>query len=201
MNRAARFKLVAVLALVAAVGTGAAVLALRHLPQWHLDVEAAMDAIGLQPGMVVGEAGAGSGYFTLPMARRVGKVGAVYANDIDRQALRSLEARAKGDGLANIHTVIGEVDDPVFPRRDLDLIVVVHAFHDFDRPVEWLVNAKKYLRPGAAVAIIDEDPENRGSSHFWPRSRVTGFASKAGYALVKAADGFPEHLILLFVAK
>lgn len=201
MSRAARFRFAVLVSLVVALGAGAAVRAQGHLPQWRLDVEAAMDAIGLQPGMVVGEAGAGTGYFTLPMARRVGKAGTVYANDIDRQALASLEARAKGDGLANIHTVVGEVDDPLFPRRDLDLIVIVHAFHDFEKPVEWLVNAKKYLRPGAAVAIIDMDPEKGAPPHFWSRGRITGYASKAGYTLVKAAEGTPEHLILLFAPK
>jgi ubiquinone/menaquinone biosynthesis C-methylase UbiE len=149
--------------------------------------------------MVVGEAGAGSGYFTLPMARRVGKAGIVYANDIDRRALASLEAHAKSADLANVRTVIGEVDDPLFPRRDLELIVVVHAFHDFDRPVDWLVNAKKYLRPGAPVAIIDLDPAKGAESHFWSRDRITGYADKAGYTLMKAADGSSEHLILLFV--
>ena len=201
MTRAARLRLVAVLSLAAAFASDAAVLALRDLPQWHLDIESAMDAIGLEPGMAVGEAGAGDGYFTLPMAKRVGKAGTVYANDINRRALASLEARAKGDGLANVRTVVGEVDDPLFPRQDLDLIVVVHAFHDFDRPVEWLVNTKKYLRPGAAVAIIDLDPEKGAESHFWSRSRIAGYAGKAGYVLSKAADGNPEHLILLFTPK
>jgi ubiquinone/menaquinone biosynthesis C-methylase UbiE len=198
MSRAARFRPVVLLSLIVALGAGAAALALCPLPQWRLDVEAAMDTIGLQPGMVVGEAGAGTGYFTLPMARRVGKGGMIYANDIDRRALASLEAHAKSNGLANIHTVVGEIDDPLFPRRDLDLIVLVHAFHDFDRPVEWLVNAKKYLRPGAVVAIIDEDPEKGAGSHFWSRSRITGYSSKAGYTLVTAADAVPEHLIMLF---
>ena len=120
MNRAARLRVAVLFSLVVVLGAGAAVLALRHLPQWHLDVEAAMDAVGVQPGMAVGEAGAGSGYFTLPMAKRVGKAGMVYANDIDRRSLRSLEARAKSDGLANVHTVVGEIDNPLFPRRDLD---------------------------------------------------------------------------------
>jgi ubiquinone/menaquinone biosynthesis C-methylase UbiE len=198
MNRASRLTLAVLVILVAALATGAAALALRHLSQWHLDVDAAMDAIGLQPGMVVGEAGAGSGYFTLPMAKRVGKDGIVYANDIDRRALASLETHAKRAGLANVRTVIGEVDDPLFPRRDLELIVVVHAFHDFDRPVEWLVNAKKYLRPGATVAIIDLDPAKGADSHFWSQGRITGYAGKAGYSLIKAADGASEHLILLF---
>ncbi len=156
-----------------------------------------MDAVGLASGMIVGEAGAGDGYFTLPMARRVGPAGLVFANDISSRALRTLEERAGRAGLANIRTVVGDAEDPRFPRRDFQLIVVVHALHDFSRPVEWLVNAKGYLRPGGAVAVIDRDPEQGGDSHFWPRSRIESYAAEAGFELVRAADGFPGHLILI----
>jgi ubiquinone/menaquinone biosynthesis C-methylase UbiE len=193
---------VAALLLVAGLAVGAAtVLAWRAAgpgsEQWRLDIDKAMDAIGLAPGMVVGEAGAGDGYFTLPMARRVGATGVVYANDISARALRSLEQRSAREGLANIHTVVGDVDDPRFPRRDLQLVVVVHAFHDFSSPVEWLVNLKPYLGPGATVAIIDCDPAQGAESHFWPRERIVRHAGEAGYELVKAVDDISAHLILV----
>ena len=166
--------------------------------RWNLDLDRAMDAIGVTPGMVIGEAGAGDGYFTLPMARRVGADGVVIANDISRKSLRTLEERSAKEGLANVQTVVGEQADPLFPRRDLQLVVLVHAFHEFDRPVEWLVNVKKYLRPGASVAIIDRDPARGASSHFWPRERILKHADEAGYDLTSAPDGFSEHLVLVF---
>ena len=112
-----------------------------HAAGWDLDIERAMDAVGVAPGMVVGEAGAGDGYFTLPMARRVGAAGAVYANDISRRALDQLKSNARRERLDNVHIVEGDTDDPRFPRRDLELVVIVHAFHDFSQPVEWLRNA------------------------------------------------------------
>ena len=170
-------------------------------PQWHLDIDKAMDAIGVAPGMVIGEAGAGDGYFTLPMARRVGPTGLVYANDISTRELRSLEQHSTRDGLANIRAVVGEVDDPLFPQRDLELVVVVHAFHDFSHPVEWLVNLKAYLRPGATVAIIDRDPAQGAESHFWSRERIERHAAEAGYGLTKAVDDISSHLILVFRPK
>jgi ubiquinone/menaquinone biosynthesis C-methylase UbiE len=169
----------------------------RLAPQWHLDIEKALDAIGLAPGMVVGEAGAGDGYFTIPMARRVGPSGIVFANDISTRALRSLEQSSAREGLANIRTVVGEVDDPRFPQRDLQLVVVVHAFHDFSRPVEWLVNLKAYLRPGATVAIIDRDPAQGAEAHFWPRERIERYAAEAGYERAMAVDDISSHLILV----
>jgi ubiquinone/menaquinone biosynthesis C-methylase UbiE len=169
--------------------------------QWHLDVDRTMDVVGVAPGMVIGEAGAGDGYFTLPMARRVGPTGLVYANDISARELHSLEERAAREGLTNVRTVVGEVDDPRFPQKDLQLVVVVHAFHDFSRPVEWLVNLKGYLRPGGSVAIIDRDPEQGAESHFWTRARIVACASEAGYELTSAVDEISQHLILVFKPK
>lgn len=164
---------------------------------WNLDINRALDAIGIAPGMTVGEAGAGHGYFTLPMARRIGPSGGVYANDIDEAALSSLSEKARRERLANVHTVTGTVDDPLFPRSDLELVVVVHAFHDFGRPVEWLVNLKKYLRPGGELAIIDLDPSQGAPSHFLPRGRILAHAASAGYEVAKSVDDIPEYLVIL----
>ena len=182
-----------------AAATGYAGRALSGLraASWDLDIERAMDAVGVAPGMVVGEAGAGDGYFTLPMARRVGAEGAVYANDISRRALDRLESNARRQQIDNIHVVEGDVDDPRFPRRDLELVVVVHAFHDFSQPVEWLRNVKKYLRPGAAVAIIDRDPGQGAEGHFWTRERILGYAASAGFEMTKLVDGISRHLIIV----
>ena len=74
-----------------------------------------MDAIGLKPGMIIGEVGAGFGRFTVWLARRVGNKGVVYANDIDEGALEFLERRSKQGGLDNIKIVLGQTHDPCFP--------------------------------------------------------------------------------------
>jgi ubiquinone/menaquinone biosynthesis C-methylase UbiE len=175
---------------------GRAISALRA-DNWNLDIQRAMDVVGVVPGMVVGEAGAGDGYFSLPMARRVGTAGAVYANDISGRALDRLASNARREGLANIQVVAGDVDDPRFPRQDLELVVIVHAFHDFSQPVEWLRNVRRYLRPGAAVAVIDRDPSQGGGDHFWPRDRILGYAEKAGFEPVKVVDDISRHLIIV----
>ena len=192
------FVLVALLAGGAAVsGYGGRALSALRAANWGLDIERAMDTVGVAPGMVVGEAGAGDGYFTLPMARRVGAAGAVYANDISRRALDQLTSNARRERLDNVHIVEGDTDDPRFPRRDLELVVIVHAFHDFSQPVEWLRNVTKYLRPGATVAIIDRDPSQGAEAHFWPRDRILGYAEKAGFEPVKVVDGISRHLIIV----
>ena len=201
MRRVRRTGLVAIacVALLAAGASGYGDRALSALraPAWDLDIGLAMDVIGVAPGMVVGEAGAGDGYFTLPMARRVGAAGAVYANDISRRALDQLASSARRERIENIHIVEGDVADPRFPRRDLELVVIVHAFHDFNQPVEWLRNARQYLRPGAVLAIIDRDPSQGAEGHFWPRERILGYAESAGFEMTKLVDDVSRHLIIV----
>jgi tRNA A58 N-methylase Trm61 len=194
--------LVALLAGGAAVaGHGSRAMSAIRAEAWGLDIDRAMDVVGVAPGMVVGEAGAGDGYFTLPMARRVAPAGRIYANDISRRALDRLASNARREQLDNIHIVEGDVDDPRFPRRDLELIVIVHAFHDFTQPVEWLRNARTYLRPGATVAIIDRDPSQGGDSHFWPRERILRYAEEAGFEPTKVVDSISRHLIVVIEPK
>jgi tRNA A58 N-methylase Trm61 len=178
-------------------GYGSRALSAVRTASWDLDIERAMDLVGVAPGMVIGEAGAGDGYFSLPMARRVGPEGAVYANDISRRVLSQLESNARREQLDNVHVVEGDVDDPRFPRRDLELVVIVHAFHDFTQPVAWLRNVKKYLRPGATVAIIDRDPSQGGESHFWPRERILRYVEEAGFEATKVVDSISRHLIVV----
>jgi ubiquinone/menaquinone biosynthesis C-methylase UbiE len=160
--------------------------------------ERIMDAIGLKPGMVIGEAGAGTGYFTFKMIDRIGEAGAIYANDI--LPGDEIEHRCRREGIKNIHTVLGEVDDPLFPRNDLEMVAVIVCFHDFTEPVRWLQNLKKYIRPDATVAIVDNDPAKTGSTHSSPRERFIGYFNQAGYDLVEGVDdGFlEEHMILVF---
>ena len=99
-----------------------------------------MDAVGMKPGMIVGEAGAGDGYLTFHLAERVGESGHVYANDINKRVLGKIEDRCKKEKLSNITTIVGEVADPLFPMGKLDLVIMLRAFHDFTEPVEWMRN-------------------------------------------------------------
>ncbi len=96
--------------------------------------EKVMDLAGVEPGMVIGEVGAGEGYFTFKLSGRVGENGKIYANDIVERVLRSVRRRCERDGITNIETIVGEVDDPLFPEVALDRVFIVNAFHDLARP-------------------------------------------------------------------
>ncbi|OFY52715.1 MAG: hypothetical protein A2X22_07445, partial [Bacteroidetes bacterium GWF2_49_14] len=115
-----------------------------------------LNLIGVKPGMKIGEAGAGAGYFTFFLSKKVGTHGAIYANDNDKFVLAALEHYAEeSKQLKNIVTVLGNDTDPLFPVLNLDMIVIYGSFHDFTEREKWLNNASRYLKPGGTLAIID----------------------------------------------
>jgi ubiquinone/menaquinone biosynthesis C-methylase UbiE len=149
--------------------------------------EKIMDSLGIRPGMIIGEAGAGDGYFTFHLSKRVGSEGKIYANDIDNRALQKLSDRSKREDIQNIVTVLGKIDDPLFPKESLDCVVMMMAFHDFEKPVEWMKNVIPALKPGAFLAIIDPDPDKtkRDRDHFWTKKKVLSTMEKTDFVLVR----------------
>jgi ubiquinone/menaquinone biosynthesis C-methylase UbiE len=182
-------------ALAAATPAGAQESARRDE---QLQPERVMDVVGIRPGMVVGEAGAGRGYFTFKLARRVGPSGRVYANDIDRAALDHVRQVCRDESIGNVETVVGEVDDPLFPSTTLELVVMVYALHDFSRPVAFLQNLKKYLKPGGAVVVLDQDPGVTGNHHFLTRERLVELFAEGGYVLARDERFLEKDLLLVF---
>jgi len=112
-----------------------------------------MDAIGIEPGMVVAEIGAGHGRYVVQIAVRVGENGKVYAEDIDAAALQHLEQRCAKWGLEHVETILGDVTKPKLPEDKLDVIFIISAYHHFSDPVALMKNARPSLKPDGIVAI------------------------------------------------
>jgi len=149
----------------------------------NIEPQRVLDSLQVRPGMVVGEVGAGRGYFTMKLARRVGPAGRVIANDIDKSSLKTLERAASAEGLENIDVLLGGEADPKFKPQSLDLAVMVYVFHDLTRPVALMRQLKEALKPGAVVAILDRDPERYAydSNHFMKRKAILGKLDEAGF--------------------
>jgi SAM-dependent methyltransferase len=125
------------------------------------NVEGALNAIGLKPGMTVAEVGAGTGYVTLRMARRVGPTGKVYANDLQPEMLELLRANAAKAGLTNVETVLGFATDPKLPAGKIDLIILVDVYHEFSQPQKMLQGIRAALKPDGRLLQLEyrkEDP-------------------------------------------
>jgi len=147
-----------------------------------------MDAIGLKPGMVIGEVGAGRGRFTVHLAVRVGPTGRVYANDINADGLAAIRDRCLRDKLGNVETILGRVDDPLFPKASLDLVFMVLTYHHLARPVDLLKNLIPSLKPGATVVVIDPDPVKEPgeiASEYTPLEKIEREAGAAGFEIAR----------------
>jgi ubiquinone/menaquinone biosynthesis C-methylase UbiE len=173
-----------------------------HRDRYH-QPERVMDAVGVEAGMVIGEVGAGRGYFTFKLAERVGDTGMVYANDINRSALGALERRCERDGVTNIETIVGEVEDPRLPEAALDMVFIVNAFHDLERPAALLDNLVPSLKAGARVIIIDRDPEKyrRSYGHFLTQNEVLAIIQESVFELDRVESFLPQHNIYIIRPK
>lgn len=163
--------------------------------------ERVMDAIGVKPGMVIGELGAGKGYFTFKLARRVGKEGRLYANDIDEEALKFIEDQSRNEGITNIETILGEVDDPMFPEKTMDMVFMSFVFHKLEKPVEMMKNIKPSLKPRATMVILEVDPEKRWMGPYPENKKIVELVSKAGYELDRVETFLGRANIYIFRQK
>ena len=165
--------------------------------------EKVMEAVGVKPGMAIGEIGAGHGYFTFWLAKGVGETGKVYANDIDKSALAAIERRRASESVPNIETVLGTVEDPRLPAGALDMVFVVNAFHDLERPVELLANLLPALKPGATVVVMDRDPAKVSDNerHFLTRAEVEEIVGRSTFEMVRVETFLRDHNLYILRAR
>lgn len=116
-----------------------------------------MALAGVRPGQAIADIGAGSGYYTVRLAPRVGSQGRVYAVDIVPEYLAKLSQRVDAAGLRNVVLVTGAPDDPRLPPASVDLALFVHMYHEIAAPYALLWHLRASLKPGARVAIVDSD--------------------------------------------
>ena len=120
------------------------------------EAERVMNLLGVKAGMTVADIGAGSGYYTVRLARRVGPEGHVYAEDVVPEYLERLARRVANEGLAGSVTVVrGDPHDPRLPAGSIDIALLVHMYHEVQQPYGLLWNLRPALRAGARVAVID----------------------------------------------
>jgi len=125
--------------------------------EWQ-EPERIMDALRIADGSRVADLGAGGGWFTIRLARRVGPNGRVYAEDVQPEMIESIRQRVANQRLTNVETILGTVDDPRLPDN-LDAVLIVDAYPQFgDRPddrVPVLRHIARALAPDGRLGIID----------------------------------------------
>ena len=152
----------------------------------RLQIQRVMDILGVQPGKAVADIGAGSGWFTVRAAKRVGGDGQVYAVDINPEAIRYIGTRAQKERLQNVKTILSKTDDPLLPAKSVDAVLLLKTYHEVATPVALLQNLRAALRPGAKVGIIDRN--GNGEDHGVGHDVVIREAKEAGYRLLEQYD-------------
>jgi SAM-dependent methyltransferase len=165
--------------------------------------DSVMDAIGVAPGWIIAEVGAGRGRYIVHMARRVGEAGRVYANDIDEEALEYLEFRCRRDSVPNVVTILGDVTDPKLPVGALDMVYLINTYHHLEEPVELMRNILPSLKPSGMLVIIEHDPEKfpAAGSESTPQDVLLDQAGEAGFELVRIETFLQRDNINIFRAR
>jgi ubiquinone/menaquinone biosynthesis C-methylase UbiE len=184
------------------MGYGGADWLERPEREWEEDPAKAVDALGLKKGMVVADVGAGTGYFSVRMARAVGPTGKVYASDLQEPMLKRLARNAAKEKITNIETVQATESDPNLPPNAIDLIIMVDVYHEFSEPQTMLRKMRAALKPEGRLVLLEyrkEDP----SVPIRPEHKMSAQEAKTeveaeGFQLHETIGVLPRQHILVF---
>jgi len=165
----------------------------------------ALNIIGIKKGSTVADVGAGSGYMTVRLSKRVGANGVVYAVDIQQAMLDLLDKRLKAGRIGNVRPVLGVPDDPNLPANAIDLAILVDVYHEFSQPQAMLRRLHDALKPGAKLVLLEyrkEDP----SIPIRPEHKMSVAEAKMelepeGFRLGRVDDGLPRQHVLIFTRR
>jgi ubiquinone/menaquinone biosynthesis C-methylase UbiE len=164
-----------------------------------------IDALDLQPGMAVADVGAGTGVFSVLLARKVGPTGRVVAQDIAPGFIAGIARRAEAENLAQLVAQLGAERDAQLPANRFDLIFTSDTYHHFEYPQTMLASLKAALKPGGRLIVIDYE-RIPGRSSPWmlghvraDRETVTEEITAAGFQPLRSHDFLRENYFLEFL--
>lgn len=168
--------------------------------QWQ-QPDRVIRSLEIRPGDRVADLGSGSGYFTFRLAKAVGRAGKVYAVDIDQGLNEALADRARAEAIGHIEVILAKPDDPLLPAAGVDWIFTSNTYHHIENRTGYFDRARKYLRAGGRVAIIEF---NRSAgilglwSHYTPGETIKREMTQAGYFLEREFDFLDRQSFLIF---
>jgi ubiquinone/menaquinone biosynthesis C-methylase UbiE len=168
---------------------------------WQMP-DAVMDAVGIADGSHVADIGAGGGWFTVRLARRVGPNGVVYAQDVQGQMLEAIRRRVDREGLRNVRTVRGDAADPRLPPASVEAVLIVDAYYELTNRAAWLRRLAAALEPGGRVGVLDFNKAGGGPGppidDRIDEAKVIQEAKAAGLRLVRRETFLPFQYFLVF---
>jgi ubiquinone/menaquinone biosynthesis C-methylase UbiE len=166
--------------------------------------EHVLDVLGVKEGMTVADVGAGSGYFTVRIARRIGSRGRVLATDLQPEMLDLLRAKVAKASLVNVVPVLATEGDAKLPRNELDLVLMVDVYHELPKPSATLAQVRAALRPEGRLALVEyrgEDPDVPiKPEHKTTLAQVRRELEANGFVFRSSDESLPQQRIIVFTA-
>ena len=178
----------------------------RPAEEWALTLESGR-RLGRLEIDVVADVGAGTGVFSVSLARAVGPTGTVLAVEVDPGFLPMIEQKAVDGSVENIRTVLGEFEDPKLPRRDIDVAFFHDVIHHIEGRRAYLQATARYMAPGSRIVVVDYHGDHPGAPHGdQPELRITlrqmrEWMSVAGFDLTQEFDLFDEKFFVVFTKR
>ncbi len=165
----------------------------------------AVEALRLKSGMVVADVGAGSGYYTVRLARAVGRTGRVYATDLQPGMLDLIRARVVREKLTNVTLVQGTASDPQLPDATFDMILMVDVYHELSGPQAFVARLKQALKPDGRLVLIEFRAEDLNvpiqAVHKMSVAQIQQELAADGFVIDRVLDVLPwQHIVVLRAA-
>jgi len=166
--------------------------------EWQMPAKV-IEALQLRPGLKVADIGAGTGYFTMRLAKSPAAP-TVFAVDIEKGMVAHIQQRAMHDGLKNIVGVVAATDRANLPEP-VDLVLIVDTYHHIPNRVAYFAALKASMRPGGRLAIIDfrkGAPAGPPEEFRFTPDQIGAELAKAGFSLETSHDFLPRQMFLVY---
>ena len=164
--------------------------------------DAVIAALQVTPGQVVADIGAGTGYFSVRLARAVGDAGRVYAVDVNADMAQHLNRRVRDANIANIVGVLAPPDDPLLREQSVDLVFICDVWHHIEQQEAYLAHLRRALKPGGRLVMIDfqkrELPVGPPVDMKIAKEDLIAQMQRAGWTVAREHDILPYQYFIEF---
>jgi tRNA A58 N-methylase Trm61 len=172
-----------------------------------LDIEEVVTAAGFRAGETVADIGAGTGIFSVPIARAVGSEGTVLAVEVDEGFLPIIEQKAREQGVSNVRPVLGQFTDPRLPQRDIDVAFFHDVLHHIEQREAYILTLATYMQPGSRIVVVDYNGDVQGIPHAnQPEmvirpAEVARWMDAAGFDVTREIDMFDDKFFVVYTKR
>ena len=172
-----------------------------------LEIEEVVSRMQIQPGDVIADVGAGTGVFSVSLARATGPTGTVLAVEVDPGFLPMIAQKAVDGGVENVSALLGQFTDPKLPRRDVDVAFFHDVIHHIEGRQVYLQATAKYMGPGSRVVVVDYHGDRPGAPHsgqpelLITLQQVREWMGAAGFDMTQEFDLFDEKFFVVFTKR